>query len=69
MRISTKALEGLNFEVHIDTQEGTVEIYPKNRRDISEELQKLTDLSRRDCFFLTEDIQDLQVIDAIKRTS
>jgi len=69
MRINAKALEKMGYEVHIDEHEGIVDIYPQNRKDISEDLQVLTDLSRRDCYIIMEDIHEMQVIDAIKRTS
>lgn len=69
MRINAKALHKMGYEVHIDEHEGIVEIYPIDNKDITEDLQALTDLSRRDCYMLMEDIHNMQIIDAIKRAS
>lgn len=69
MRIDAKSLEDLDFVVHISEQEGIVEIYPRNSKDISKDLQVLTQLSRRNCFQLMDEIHELQVWEAVKKTS
>ena len=67
MRINLKALSNMGYECHAN--EEIIEIYPKKHRDISDEIQALTDLPRRDCYILIEDIQEMQIINAIKHTS
>lgn len=64
MRINLDSLEKMGF--HAEIQSRIVDIYPREHRDIAPELQELTELPKRDCILLMEDISDMQIIQAIK---
>jgi hypothetical protein len=68
MRINLKALKDMGFEAHYEADTDTVDIYPHEHRDITEDLRKLTDLPTRDCYELMDNIHEMQVFNAIKET-
>jgi hypothetical protein len=65
MNINFIALEKMGFHCELHEDEGVC-IYPRNPQNIISQLQELTELPRRDCEMLMEDISDLQIINAIK---
>jgi hypothetical protein len=69
MRINLKNLEKRGFESRYDEKSGTVDIWPREHKEITDQLQDLTGLPKRDCYYLQEEIADLQIINAIKETT
>ena len=72
MVIDFRALTRMGFQCE-SRMEGKdvfeVSISPREHRDIAKELQELTELSKRDCYELQDQISVLQIIAAIKKTS
>ena len=68
MNINFIALEKMGFHCELHKDEG-VWIYPRDAQNIIPQLQELTELPRRDCEMLMEDISDMQIINAIKNAA
>jgi len=64
MRIDYKRLEGMGF--HVETVQDGVDIYPRRTKDIATELQVLCELPLHDCYYLQEEIVEMQILNALR---
>jgi hypothetical protein len=67
MFINFKELKERGFNVE-PVADG-VQIYPRHGKSMLKELQALTELPRRECYILEEDIHEMQVMNAIKESN
>ena len=66
MEINLKNLKANGFEVILRDEH--LSIYPREHREILKELAELTELPKRDLYFIQEEISDLQIICAMRES-